>query len=127
MSENRWFVLCGRCIAFNTSRSRTKSCPLLGEHKGIRSSRYDVFECSSSFPANLLRTSKVASNQDVFQHPTLPLVTDIRCFFPLVLRENNFFGRFGSVHLPLTKSSIRLQRRNLAISYYYNIVYKTKN
>ncbi|GBM84384.1 hypothetical protein AVEN_28708-1 [Araneus ventricosus] len=49
------------------------------KYEGIHSYRWDVFECSSSLPENLLRTTKVKSaGQGVFQsaskdapHPTL--------------------------------------------------------
>ncbi|GBM95631.1 hypothetical protein AVEN_256428-1 [Araneus ventricosus] len=47
---------------------RTKSCRFFGEHKGIRSSHFHMFECSSSFPANPIRSIKVKSaDQGVLQ------------------------------------------------------------
>ncbi|GBN33550.1 hypothetical protein AVEN_121616-1 [Araneus ventricosus] len=66
---SNWFS--GLVGVFGSKRSvQGESDPafFFGKHKGILSSRSDQFECSSSFPANLLRTSKVKSaNQSVFQ------------------------------------------------------------
>ncbi|GBM15189.1 hypothetical protein AVEN_39103-1 [Araneus ventricosus] len=82
-----------------------------------RGSRSDVFECSSSYSANCLRTCKVRSVsqglfKNTFKDPLPPLASDKRLllvrggfahfpWFAVVSSENNFFERLASIYTRL--------------------------
>ncbi|GBN72175.1 hypothetical protein AVEN_219854-1 [Araneus ventricosus] len=84
--SHSWKVFLVRRDCFANRSRRAKSCRLFGEHKG---SRWDVFECSSSFPVNLLRTSNVKPEAMINGSRELTP-------FPCFAVGNNFFEWFAT-------------------------------